>query len=47
MDLQALVRMAEGQQEEDEECEDCKLQTILRVIPNDEPTSVGDIPTEH
>ena len=38
--------MAGGQQEEEEECEDCKLQTILRVNPNIEPSSVGDILTE-
>ena len=38
--------MAGGQQEEEEECEDCKLQTILRVNPNIEPSSVGDILTK-
>ena len=32
--------MAGGQQEEEEECEDCKLQTILRVNPNFELSSV-------
>ena len=44
--LQASDRMAGGQQEDEEECEDCKLQTILRVNPNFEPSSVGDILTE-
>ena len=44
--LQASHRMAGGQQEEEEECEDCKLQTILRVNPNFELSSVWDILTE-